>query len=229
MVKIDEAVIARLEKNGHKFEILVDPDLAMDLKHGKTVNFDDLLADEKIFKDSRKGDVVSPDLLQEVFLTTNINDIVKKIIENGEVQLTTQQRKQIIEKKKAEIINIISRNAIDPKNKTPHPPVRIENAMKEAKISIDAFKSNEEQVKTIVNAIKKIIPISIEKVSFAIKISPQYSAKCSGVIHKYDIKKEQWLNDGSFVAEFELPAGLKQDLLGQLNSITHGDVILKEL
>lgn len=229
MVKVDEAVIARLEKNGHKFEVLVDPDLAMDLKHGKEVNFEDLLADEKIFKDSRKGDLVSPDFLQEVFLTTNTKEVVKKIIQSGEVQLTTDQRKKIVERKRADIINFISKNAVDPKNKTPHPPARIENAMKEAKISIDAFKSNEEQIKIIVNAIKKIIPISMEKVSFAVKIPPQYSAKCSGVLHKFEVKKEQWLNDGSLAAEFELPAGLKQDLLGQLNSITHGDVILKEL
>lgn len=229
MVKINEAVIARLEKQGHKFEVLVDPKLAMDLKQGKEINFDDLLADEKIFKDSKKGEVVSPESLQSVFLTTDISKIVVKIIEDGDVQLTTQQRKDFVERKRAEIINIISKNAIDPKNKTPHPPKRIENAMQEAGIHIDAFKSNEEQIKTIVDSIKKIIPISMEKVKFAIKIPAQYSAKCSGILHKYSIKKEQWLNDGSLAAEFELPVGLKQDLLSQLNSATHGDVILKEL
>jgi len=37
---------------------------------------------------------------------------------------------------------------------------RIENAMDEAKIHVDAFKSTEEQVTEIVKAIKKIIPIS---------------------------------------------------------------------
>lgn len=229
MVKMDEAVIARIEKKGFKFEVLVDPDLAMDLKHEKEVNFSELLADEKIFKDSKKGEVASPESLKEVFETTDLFLITKKIIQGGDVQLTTEQRKMFKEKKRAEIINIISRNAINPQTNTPHPPKRIENAMEQAKIDIDPFKSTEEQVKIIINAIKRIIPVSMEKVKFAVKIPAQYSAKCSGLLHRFDVKKEQWLNDGSLAAEFELAIGLKQDLLSQLNSITHGDLILKEL
>ena len=39
MVKMEDAVIARFEHSGEKFELLVDPNLAMDLKNGKEVNF----------------------------------------------------------------------------------------------------------------------------------------------------------------------------------------------
>jgi len=227
MVKIDDAVIARLEKNGHKFEVLVDPDIAMDLKHKKEINFSDLLADDKVFKDSRKGDEQSPELLNEVFGTSDINEITTKIIENGDVQLTTEQRRHFLVKKKAEVINLIAMNAVNPQTKTPHPPKRIENAMEQAKVHVDAFKSADEQLEGIINAIKRIIPISIEKIKFAVKIPAIHAGKCSSVIHKFTVKKEQWLNDGSLVAEFELPVGLQQDLLGQLNSVTHGDIILK--
>jgi len=227
MVKINDAVIARLEKNGHKFEVLVDPDLAMDVKHGKDVNFDDLLADEKVFKDSKKGDEQSPEMLKENFETEDFKEIITKIITHGDVQLTTDQRRAFLERKRSEIINIISQNAINPQTKTPHPPQRIENAMEQEKIHIDAFKSTEEQVESIVNAIKKILPISMEKIDFAVKIPAAHAGRCSAIIHKFEIKKEQWLNDGSLAAEFKLPVGLKQDLLNELNSATHGDLIVK--
>jgi ribosome maturation protein SDO1 len=227
MVKIDEAVIARIEKNGHKFEVLVDPHLAMDLKHGKKVDFSELLADDKVFKDSNKGDEQGPEVLKETFGTEDVTEVAEKIILKGDLQLTTEQRKEFLEKRRAEIISKISRNAINPQTKTPHPPKRIENAMEEAKIHIDAFKSTEEQVNEIVKAIKRIIPISMENIDFAVKIPAQYSGRCSAVIHKYNIKKEQWLNDGSLAAEFELPSGSKQDLLSELNSITHGEIEVK--
>ncbi len=227
MVKINDAVIARLEKNGHKFEVLVDPDLAMDVKHGKDVNFDDLLADEKVFKDSKKGDEQSPEMLKENFETEDFKEIITKIITHGDVQLTTDQRRAFLERKRSEIINIISQNAINPQTKTPHPPQRIENAMEEAKIHVDTFKSTEEQVDLIVNAIKKILPISMEKIDFAVKIPAAHAGRCSAIIHKFEIKKEQWLNDGSLAAEFKLPVGLKQDLLNELNSATHGDLVVK--
>jgi ribosome maturation protein SDO1 len=229
MVKIDEAVIARITKNGHKFEVLVDPYLAMDVKHGKTVDFSELLADDKIFKDSSKGDLAAPETIKESFNTDEVNAVTKKIIEDGEVQLTTAQRKEFLERKEAEIVSIISKNAINPQTKTPHPPARIRNAMEQAKVHVDAFKSNEEQIKIIVNAIKRIIPVSMENVKFAVKIPGTHAPKVSGILHKYDIKKEQWLNDGSLAAEFELPVGLKQELISSLNSATHGDIILKEL
>ena len=227
MVKIDDAVIAKMEKFGHKFEILVDPDLAMDVKHGKAVDYSELLAVDRVFKDSKAGEEQSPEFLKEQFETEDINIIAKKIIENGEVQLTTDQRRHFLEKKKNEIITFISRNAINPQTKTPHPPVRIENAMEQAKIHVDPFKSVEEQVNTIIDAIKKIIPISVEKIDFAVKIPAAHSGRCSAIIHKFEIKKEQWLNDGRLVAEFVLPVGMKQDLLNELNSATHGEIDIK--
>ncbi|MBT4870041.1 MAG: ribosome assembly factor SBDS [Candidatus Diapherotrites archaeon] len=227
MVKIDDAVIARMEKHGHKYEVLVDPDLAMNVKHGKEVDYSELLAADRVFKDSKAGEEQSPEFLKEQFETDDINVIAKKIITDGDVQLTTEQRRHFLAKKKNEIITMISRNAVDPQSKTPHPPQRIENAMEQAKIHIDAFKSVEEQVNTIVDEIKKIIPISMDKIDFAVKIPAVHAGRCSAIIHKFEIKKEQWLNDGSLVAEFFLPVGMKQDILNELNSATHGEIDIK--
>ena len=227
MVRVEDAVIARLEKFGFKFEILVDPNFAMDVKKGKEIPLDALLAIERVFKDHKTGDEQSPETIKKVFLTNDLATIVKKIILDGEVQLTTEQRRAMLEKKRLEIIHFISRNTINPQTKTPHPPQRIENAMEAEKVHIDAFKSTEEQVADIVKAIRHSIPISMEKVDFAVKIPAQYAGRCSSVIHKFEMKKEQWLNDGSLAAEFLLPSGAQQDLLNELNSITHGDIMVK--
>jgi len=227
MVRVEDAVIARLEKFGHKFEILVDPNLALDVKHGKDIPLDTLLASENVFKDVKAGDIQSPDALKKAFQTTELTKIVKKIILDGEVHLTTEQKRALLEKKRLEVINFISRNAINPQTKTPHPPQRIENCLAQAKIHIDAFKGVEEQVDEIVKEIRHLIPISMEKVDFAVKVPAQYAGKASAIIHKYEMKKEEWLNDGSLAAEFLLPAGAKGDLLNELNSVTHGEIIVK--
>ncbi|MCX6801265.1 MAG: ribosome assembly factor SBDS [Candidatus Diapherotrites archaeon] len=227
MVKMEDAVIARIEKGGHTFELLVDPHLAMEVKHGKEIELASLLAIERVFKDARKGDEQGKETIQKVFLTADLKEIAKKIIQNGEVQLTTEQRRMLLEKKKSEIFDFISRNAINPQTKTPHPPQRIQNAMEQAKVHVDAFKSTEEQIEDIVKALRPIIPISLEKIDFAVKIPAEHAGKCSSIIHKFEMKREQWLNDGSLAAEFQLPAGLKQDLLNKLNSVTHGDITVK--
>jgi len=227
MVRTEDAVIARYEHSGEKFEILVDPDLAMDLKHGKEVNFDDLLAIDTVFKDAKKGEDKSEEKLQEVFNTTDAKEIAKKIILEGEVQLTTDQRRAIIEKKRKEIITFISANAINPQTSAPHPAQRIENALEEVKFNVDLNKTVKEQVTEIVKEIKKILPISMEKMKIAVKVPAQFSGAASVILHKYGLEKEEWQNDGSLVAILEIPAGIKQNLFNELNHLTHGDVETK--
>lgn len=229
MVKLEEAVIARLESHGERFEILVEPDLAMKLKKGEAVDFEELLATDTVYKDASKGEEASPEHVNKVFGSTEIKEVATKIIREGEVQLTTEQRKAMLERKRKEVVNLIARNAVNPQNNTPHPPQRIETAMEEAKVSVDPLKSAKEQVPVIVKALKPLIPISMEQLSLAVMVPAQYGGKASSILHRYNLKKEEWQNDGSLVAVIEIPAGMKQDLLNELNAVTHGELQTKIL
>ena len=227
MVKLEEAVIARIEKGNEKFEILVDPELALKLKKGAVVSFNDLLAIDEVFKDAKKGSKQGPEALNKAFGSSDIEKVAREIIRNGEVQLTTEQRKEIREAKRREIIEIISRNALNPQTNAPHPAKRIETALDEAKIHIDEHRAAEEQIPEILKELRKIIPISFEKQQIAIKVSAEHSGRVSAFLHKHDLKREQWQNDGSLIAVVEMPAGIRAEFLNELNHLTHGDVETK--
>jgi ribosome maturation protein SDO1 len=229
MVKLEEAVIGRFDSKGEKFEILVDPELAMQLKKGQQVSFSDLLAVETVFKDSAKGTEQSPEALSKAFGTTEIQKIAEKIIKQGEVQLTTEQRRKMRETRVKEVIEFISRNAMNPQTNAPHPPSRIENAFNESKAKIDEMKDAEEQIQGILKELKKIIPISLEQIRIAVKIPAAHAGKSEHILHKYQLVKEEWQKDGSLIAVVEMPAGLKQDFLADLNSCCHGDLETKIL
>ncbi|MBN1940557.1 MAG: ribosome assembly factor SBDS [Candidatus Diapherotrites archaeon] len=229
MVKLEQAVIARLELSGEKFEILVDPKLALLLKKGEKVDFNELLASDSVYKDSNKGTVQSPEALNRAFGTTELEKIAGKIIKSGQVQLTTEQRKDLREQKKREIVELIARNAMNPQTNSPHPPQRIEIALEEAKIHIDEFKQPEEQLGEILKELKKLIPISFEKLKIAVKIPAEYSGKASSLLHRYNVQKEEWQSNGSLVGLIELPAGMRAEFLNELNHLTHGNVETKFL
>ncbi len=229
MVKLEDAVTARFDSHGEKFEILVDPDLALELRKGTQVNLSDLLAVETVFKDAAKGTEQSPEALNKVFATIDVLEIAKKIVKQGEVQLTTEQRRHIRETRVKEVIEFISRNAMNPQTNAPHPPQRIENALDEAKIKIDEMKGVEEQVPKILKELKKILPISFEQIKIAIKIPAIHAAKTEHILHKYKLQKEEWQANGDLVAVVEMPAGLRQDFLNDLNGTCHGDVETKIL
>ncbi len=230
MVTLDKAVIARLKKHGANFEVLVDPYLARDLKEGKNVDFDKLVAVEEVFKDARKGERVSKEDLQKYFNTTDIREIIKTIILEGEVQITSSQRREMLEQKKKQIIDFISRNAVDPKTGLPHPPSRIERALEEAKVHIDIFKPVDAQVKDIVKALREYLPLKFEELEIAIKIPPQYTGKAISALYSFGtIIKEEWQKDGSWICIIKIPAGMKSKLVDLLSKITKGEALMKEL
>ncbi len=230
MVSLEKAVIARLKKGGEEFEILVDPYLARDLKEGKEVNFEELLAVEEVFKDAKKGKRASEEELQKVFGTKDIYKIARKIIEEGEVQITAEQRKEMLDMKKKQIITFISRNAVDPRTGAPHPPTRIERALEEAKVNIDIFKSVEAQIKDIVKALKPILPLRFEEIEIAIKIPPEYTGKAISALYNFGgVAKEEWQKDGSWICVMRIPAGAHGELMDLLGKVAKGEALTKIL
>ncbi|MDY6930370.1 MAG: ribosome assembly factor SBDS [Halobacteriota archaeon] len=223
MSNLDDAVIARLKKGG-RFEILVDPDGALALRKGEKIDIEDVLAVEDIFEDAHKGDRVPEDDLLRAFRTIDVLEIAKKIVENGEIQLTTDQRKKIVEQKKKKVIDIIATNAINPQTNTPHPPSRIERAIEEAGVHIDIFKSTEDSVNEVMKKIRPLIPIRFEEVEVAVKVSAEHAAKSYGDIRKFGkLVKEEWQNDGSWIGIVKIPAGIQDDFYSLVNHLTKGE------
>jgi ribosome maturation protein SDO1 len=230
-VSLDKAITARLEKAGMHFEVLVDPAVAMEIKEGiKPLNPLEHLAIDKIFKDVKTGDHAADENLTKVFGTTDVTAVATKIIRDGEVQLTTEQRHKMQADKRKRIVQEIVRNAWNPQTKTPHPAVRIEAAMDEAKVHVDAFKSVESQVKDVIAKLKVLIPIAFEKIKVAVKIPAQYSGSAYGQARSVgDLIRDEWQADGSWIGVIEIPAGMQTELYDVLNKATHGQVETKIL
>ncbi len=182
MVRLEDSIVARLDSHGHRFEILVDPEATERIREGQ-IDIEKDLAIDQIFKDARKGgEKAGEEALMEVFKTTDVATIAVEIVRKGQIQLTTEQRREMLERKKKAIIDTISRESINPQTNTPHPPSRIAQAIEEAKVHIDPFKSVNEQVQTVLKAIKPLIPIRMEKAKLAVKLTGGTPTERSTVI-----------------------------------------------
>jgi len=220
-----EYVVARIEKAGEKFEVLVKPDAVQRVRDGKDVDLLRELAIDEIFRDAHKGSKASEEKMAELFGTTEPLAVAKQIILRGEIQLTTEQRRQMLEVKRKQIVQYIAANAINPQTGTPHPRQRIEIAMEEAKVHVDPFKGLEEQVKDVLDALRPLIPIRFEKTRIAVKLSAEDSAKCYGDIKSFgSILKEEWSPSGAWIGVVEMPAGMQTEFLERLNAKTKGNV-----
>jgi ribosome maturation protein SDO1 len=227
MVSVEDAVIARISKGNNHFEILVDSEKALKFRKGEPVSMDNILAVRAVFKDAGNGERVPDDDLKKAFHTLDIEKIAEQIIKNGDIQLTTDQRRKYTEEKRKQIADIISRQGVNPQTKLPHPAQRILNAMEEARVMIDPFKPAEEQVKNVIESIQKILPISIETLEVSIRIPLQYAGKASSAVRNIaPVKKEEWKSD-AWIAVIEIPAGMQSSIYNKLNELTSGQVEVK--
>lgn len=230
MVDLEEAIVARLESHGESFEVLIDPNVVNHVRDGKEVDLIDYMVVADIFKNARKGTRPAEDKLKEVFGTTDPVEIAKAIILKGEVQLTAQQRKEMLESKRLRIIATIARNAINPQTGGPHTPARIEMAMEEAKVHIDAFKPVDLQVQHVLDKLRPLIPIRFDKVRIAVKLKADEYGRCyEDMTEMGKIIKEEWQKNGDWIGVVEIPAGLRDDLFHRLNTKTHGTVETRQL
>lgn len=213
----------RLTITGEHFEILVNPDNALSYKMGRKVEVSQVIAVDEVYSDSSKGLRNSAEKLTKYFHTSDVAKVAKEILDRGELQLTTDQRRRLIEDKRKQIITHISRNYIDPKTGLPHPPLRVEQALQEVRLSIDPFKPAEEQAKVVVNQLRTILPLKSEKMKLLIKVPPQFAPQSIGILRGFgEAQKEEWGADGYLTAVVEIPAGAHAALVDRLGSATRG-------
>jgi len=222
-IGVDKAVVARLHRSGQKFEVLIDPNRALDFKKGAKIDINEVIAFPGVYHDVRNTERVPEQDLQKIFGTTDVFKIAERIIREGELQLTTEQRRQMVEQRRTQIAATISRRGINPQTNTPHPQQRIINAMEKAGINVDPFADVEQQVEKVLKSIKTIIPIKFQNVIIQFKIPPQFAGrtytalKASGTIIS-----EQWLNDGSLQISIKMMAGVQDELFQKIAGMTQG-------
>ncbi len=216
---------ARIKKTGKNFEIIVDLDDALKFKKGLSEFIQ--AETEFIFKDIKKGEKASEKELKDAFGTTDVNEIVKKIVKEGEIQTTQEYRDAEQEKRFKQVVDFLTRNAYDPQTGRPHTAERIKNALEQANVNIKNT-SIENQISEILEKISSLIPIKIETKKVKIKIPALHTGKAYGVVATYKTS-ENWLNVGSLEVIVEVPSGMIMDFYDKLNGVTHGSAITQEI
>jgi ribosome maturation protein SDO1 len=224
-----KSTIIKLILGNDKFELLVKPDQALEYKLGKRSDLSSVLISDEIYSDANKGSRVSSDKLNKHFKTTNTNEIIKQILSRGELNLTTDQRRKMVEEKRKQIIQYINKNYVDPKTKLPHPIQRIENALENVRVIIDPFKKAEDQIKTVVDSLRKILPLASEMLQLNIIVPRSFASNSINFIKSSgSLISEQWLSDGSLKVKIEINAGSRGSFLDRLGTLTKGSAQVKE-
>ncbi len=225
MISLEEAVTARLESHGQRFEVLVDPDAALAIARGEfDGELEDVIAAEDVFEDASRGDRPPETALEDVFDTTDPLAIIPEVIERGEIQITADQRREMQQRKRKQLITRIARNAVNPQmDDAPHPPERIESALEETDFRVDPMERVEEQVDDALDELKPVIPIRFDTITVATQLPPEHAGSGQAKIREFaELDSEEWQPDGSWIGVVEFPAGMQNDFYDLVNEVSGG-------
>jgi len=226
MISLDEAVTARLESHGQRFEVLVDPDAALAIKRGEfDGELEDVIAAEDVFENASRGDRPPEDALEEVFGTTDPLEVIPEVIERGEIQITAEQRREMQEQKEKQLVQHIARNAVNPQmDDAPHPPDRIESALEEAGFTVDPMEPVENQVDEALEMLRPVIPIRFDEMTVAVQCPADYAGSAQAQIRQFgELEREEWQADGSWIGVITFPAGMQNEFYDVVNEHTSGE------
>jgi ribosome maturation protein SDO1 len=226
MISLDDAVTARLESHGARFEVLVDPDAALAIKRDEfDGDLEDVIAAEDVFEDASRGDRPAENDLEEVFGTTTPLDVIPEVIRRGEIQITADQRREMQAQKRKQLVNTIARNAINTQmDDAPHAPERVSDALEQAGFTVDPMEPVESQVDDALDALRPVIPIRFDEVTVAVQVPADKAGSAQAQIREFgDLEREEWQNDGSWIGVLRFPAGMQNDFYDLVNDVTSGE------
>ncbi len=225
MVNVDEAFEVRYKKSGDQFEVLVDFDKLKEFeKKPNEISVYDVLADVKIFKNQKRGEVASDSLLQQTFKGLNEEQILKEILLKGECQIPTAYLNKLREEKKMQAINYIAENAMNPSTKSKYTKSMIESEVNKLRYGFEPNTGFEHQAEEVLKLLRKVMPISIDKVVLKIEVPPQYTGAFYGPFRKYGkVTKEFYDNSANLHIHIELTESQADNAINYIKQHTNNE------
>jgi len=217
-------------KSGNKqvFEVATKPGSARKYRDGK-LGWNNVLAVDAVFTNFKKGNVAKSSDLVSVFGTSDEMEAAKKIVAEGELQVSASERKEDLEGHRRAVIHYLHKTYIDASSEKkghPHPVSRLERIVDEAKVRLDPAENPQKQAEQIV---KKMVGKWIfikSSMECTIFLEHVYAKKCSGIVYKNsEVVREEWDKDGCKWTICVSPGDF-DSFVAELNKITSGDFMM---
>jgi len=170
-IKLTNVSIVRLKKGGKRFEIACYKNKVQEWRTGVETNLDDVLQISNVFVNVSKGEVAKSGDLKKAFGTSEVPDIVKEILNKGEVQVGEKERDHDLTSLRKEIATLVAEKCVDPSTQRPYPVGMIEKAMAEAGFSIKQNKTAKSQVSECIKLLQTDSNLPIQRARMRIKVT----------------------------------------------------------
>lgn len=161
-IRLTNVSLVRMKKEKKRFEIACYQNKVQDWRLRVEKDIDEVLQIPLVFANVSKGQVANNEDLLKAFGTTNHDEIIKEILEKGEIQLNEKERSANLAQKQNEFLNLISTKCINPRSKKRYPPSMLHKALAQLKFHLNPNKPTKTQALEAIKLLiaKQVIPIA---------------------------------------------------------------------
>eukprot|EP00871_Galdieria_phlegrea_P000851 jgi/Galph1/1767/GphlegSOOS_G447.1 len=216
-------MLVRYKVGKTTFELVTKEGSVNKYRKGEIKSLDDVLLAETVFTSYARKEKASSSELSAAFETDSLRECIETILHKGDVQVSSAERKEKLEQRRREIVNFIHKYYVDPSKKLPHPVSRIENALEEAKVRIDADVPAERQIPDIITKLIDIIHLKKMTMEGQLFIPHSYIGAASGILAKYvTIDRESYSSKGC-TYDIAIVPGEYDLFMSDINRVTKGE------
>ena len=176
---------------------------------------------EEIFTSVSKGTRAKDTDLSSVFGTTNVQACIEIMLQKGTYQISAAERKERVDAKRAEIIGYITKNYLDARNKLPIPHTRVEAALEQLKIRVDAETSTDKQLAQILKKLPSALPLKKQQgLHGALRIPHQYTGGVQSIVRKFGTVDFERYDSAGAIFEVTVAGGETENFLSAVGKLT---------
>ena len=215
-----EFQIVRLQKGEVKIEVIGKPGMVTKFREGKC-SLQDALVDDRFYSNAQRGTVSSDADIKQFGCTGQ--ELLELVLKTGKYGLTAAEKREMVEKKRLEVINYIHENFIDSTNGRPHPVVRIESALAEIKAQYDPEEDTVRVVRSLIPKLQTVIRLRESVIEGTVKVPNSKLGQVIGICYNLGtVTREEFGPEHAFI-EMTVTPGKYDALVDQIGRMSQGE------
>lgn len=172
--RLTNVAVVRYKKGGVRFEIACYKNKVLNWRNGVETDLDEVVQTTSVFSNVSKGVFASQEDLQRVFGTTDQVEIVKIILQKGELQVSDKERELEYATLFKDVVSIVVDKCVNPETQRPYPAGIVERTLKDLHFALDPKKTAKQQAMEAIPLIQKVFPIERAKMRLKLALPKAY-------------------------------------------------------
>jgi ribosome maturation protein SDO1 len=168
-IKLQNVSVVKLKQKGKRFEIACYKNKIGEYRNLQEKDLSNVLQIEEVFVNVSKGQVASGKDL-EVFDKLSKQEIIKRILEKGEIQLNQQERQLLQDNLMKDILHLVVSKTLNSTTKKPYTLGIIEKIVKEIGFQLNVQKNAKQQSLELMQKLIDSQLIPIERVPLRVRV-----------------------------------------------------------